>query len=590
MKPTRTLNTMNWKFIAFGFLASGWILSGCTPERSGATGWAYNDTANGGFERRPYGEQETAPGLVFIEGGTFTMGQIEDDLTSNWDNIPRRVTVPSFYLDETEVTNSFWLEYLHWLNRVYGDTYREVVLRALPDTLVWREKLAFNEPYVDYYLRHPAYQDYPVVGVSWNQANDFCKWRTDRVNEQLLVREGLIAHSPEAQIDEEFFTTDTYLAGQYTPETVTEGLTDLRPGSSGARNVRFEDGLFQPAYRLPTEAEWEYAALGLIGNSYAELISDRRTYPWDGHYTRDDDSRGRNYGGMNANFVRGRGDYMGVAGSLNDGAAATAPVYEFMPNDYGLYNMAGNVNEWVMDVYRPYNSVDAEEFRPFRGNVYQTTQRNAEGELADKYDFVVYDIAELESDLTAYEKAARINFTKEEENLVSNIFTAIEAAKEEIKLKRLEEGQEQISEAKELVTDSDELIAADLLDLFVRNVEASPGELRYRDVTVEESLGRDNYRKADNIDHLDGDFESSIRYSDPDFQSPGKKNETMYGYGKTSLINNRARVYKGGGWNDRSYWLSPGTRRFLDEDNASAAIGFRCAMDRVGSQTLNAPR
>ena len=56
----------------------------------------------------------------------------------------------------------------------------------------------------------------------------------------------------------------------------------------------------------------------------------------------------------------------------------------------------------------------------------------------------------------------------------------------------------------------------------------------------------------------------------------------MYGYGKTSLINNRARVYKGGGWNDRSYWLSPGTRRFLDEDNASAAIGFRCAMDRVG--------
>ena len=64
----------------------------------------------------------------------------------------------------------------------------------------------------------------------------------------------------------------------------------------------------------------------------------------------------------------------------------------------------------------------------------------------------------------------------------------------------------------------------------------------------------------------------------------------MYGYGKTSLINNRARVYKGGGWNDRSYWLSPGTRRFLDEDNASAAIGFRCAMDRLGSQTLNAPR
>lgn len=581
---------MNWKFIALGFFATTLSFTSCAPERSGATGWAYNDTSNGGFERRPYLGQETAPGLVFIEGGTFTMGQVEDDLTTNWDNIPRRVTVPSFYMDETEVTNSFWLEYVYWLNRVYGETYREVVIRALPDTLVWREKLSFNEPYVDYYLRHPAYQDYPVVGVSWNQANDFCKWRTDRVNEQLLVREGLIAHNPEAQIDEEFFTTEAYLAGQYTPENVTEGLTDYRPGSSGARNVRFEDGLFQPAYRLPTEAEWEFAALGLIGNSYAELISDRRTYPWDGHYTRNDNSREREYGGMNANFARGRGDYMGVAGSLNDGAAATANVYQFAPNDYGLYNMAGNVNEWVMDVYRPYNTVDVEEFRPFRGNVYQTVQRNAEGVLADKYDFVVYDISALEADLKAYEKAAMKNFTDEEANLVANIFNAIEAAKEEIKVKRIEEGQEQIAEAKELVIDSEEMVAPDLLDLFVRNVASAPGELRYRDVTVEESLGRDNYRQANNIDYLDGDFNSSIRYSENDLQSTGNAEDLMYGYGSTSLINNRSRVYKGGGWNDRSYWLSPGTRRFLDEDKASAAIGFRCAMDRLGSQTLNSPR
>ena len=590
MKPTRTLNTMNWKFIALGFFASTLSFTSCTPERSGATGWAYNETSNGGFERRPYLGQETAPGLVFIEGGTFTMGQVEDDLTSNWDNIPRRVTVPSFYMDEVEVTNSFWLEYVYWLNRVYGETYREVVMRALPYTLVWREKLSFNEPYVDYYLRHPAYQYYPVVGVSWNQAKDFCKWRTDRVNEQLLVREGLVAHNPEAQIDEEFFTTEAYLSGQYTPENVTEGLTDYRPGSSGARNVRFEDGLFQPAYRLPTEAEWEYAALGLIGNSYAELISDRRTYPWDGHYTRNDNYRSREYGGMNANFARGRGDYMGVAGSLNDGAAATANVYQYAPNDYGLYNMAGNVNEWVMDVYRPYNTVDVEEFRPFRGNVYQTAQRNAEGVMADKYDFVVYDIAALESDLKAYEKAAMKNFTDEEQNLVSNIFNAIEAAKEEIKVKRLEEGQEQIAEAKELVVDSEEMIAPDLLDLFVRNVDASPGEMRYRNVTVEESLGRDNYRQADNIDYLDGDFNSSIRYSEDELQSTGKTGDLMYGYGSTSLINNRSRVYKGGGWNDRSYWLSPGTRRFMDEDKASAAIGFRCAMDRLGSQSLNSPR
>lgn len=587
MKPIGTLHNMNWKLSAIAFFAISAVLSSCTGERSGATGWAYNDSSNGGFEKRPYFGQETAPGLVFIEGGSFTMGQVEDDLTMNWDNIPRRVTVSSFYMDETEVTNSFWLEYIYWLERVYGSSYPEVVRRALPDTLVWREKLAYNEPFVNYYLRHPAYQDYPVVGVSWNQANDFCKWRTDRVNEQLLVREGLIAHNPDAQLDEDHFTTEAYLNGQYQGEPVAEGLSDLRPGSSGYRNVRFEDGLFQPSYRLPTEAEWEFAALGLIGNSYAELISDRRTYPWDGHYTRNDNSRERSYGQMNANFARGRGDYMGVAGNLNDGASSTAPVYEYAPNDYGLYNMAGNVNEWVMDVYRPYNSVDAEEFRPFRGNVYQTVQKNSEGVVADKYDYVVFDIDALEKDLREYEKSASKNFTSEEQNLMDNIFTLIETAKEERKAKRVDEAHEQIAEAKELVLDSEELIAPDVLNLITRNVVATPGDLRYRDVTVEESLGRDNYRRADNIDYRDGDFESSIYYNDASFEN---REERMYGYSQTTLINNRSRVYKGGGWNDRSYWLSPGTRRYLDEDKASAAIGFRCAMDRMGSQSLNAPR
>ena len=66
---------------------------------------------NGGLERTPYFEQETGPGLIFVEGGTFTMGQVDDDLNYAWDNIPLRTSVSSFYLDETEVTNQFWLEY-----------------------------------------------------------------------------------------------------------------------------------------------------------------------------------------------------------------------------------------------------------------------------------------------------------------------------------------------------------------------------------------------------------------------------------------------------------------------------------------------
>ena len=67
-------------------------------------------------------------------------------------------------------------------------SYPEVYNKALPDTLVWRDKLGYNEPFVTHYLRHPAYKNYPVVGVSWIQANDYCIWRTDRVNERILNR------------------------------------------------------------------------------------------------------------------------------------------------------------------------------------------------------------------------------------------------------------------------------------------------------------------------------------------------------------------------------------------------------------------
>ena len=176
-------------------------------------GWNYNDPKNGGFQKAPFEEQETGPNLVLIEGGTFTMGRIEQDVLYDWNNVPRRATVSSFYMDETEMTNHHWLEYLYWLDRVFGLDYPEVVKKALPDTLVWRSKVAYNEPYVEYYLRHPAYRDYPVVGVDWLQANDFCSWRSDRVNEFILIREGILEHYVN-QIGEDNFNTDCILYGE----------------------------------------------------------------------------------------------------------------------------------------------------------------------------------------------------------------------------------------------------------------------------------------------------------------------------------------------------------------------------------------
>jgi hypothetical protein len=137
-------------------------------------------------------------------------------------------------------------------------------------------------------------------------------------------------------------------------------------------------------------------------------------------------------------------------------------------------------------------------------------------------------------------------------------------------------------------------------------VTTTKGSQRWRDVTVEENVGRVNYRKDDYIDYLDGDIESSIYYNNTSRKNDinsGVRDPKLVMYqsehenftlenqqinaGKsgwpTTLISDKSRVYKGGSWADRAYWLSAGNRRFLDEDKSSATIGFRCAMDRVGS-------
>jgi gliding motility-associated lipoprotein GldJ len=528
-------------FKAMGLASAAVILlASCGAERSPVTGWAYNTPENGGFEKVPYEEQETGPGLVLVEGGTYTMGRTETDVTYDWNNIPRRVTVSSFYLDETEVTNFSYLEYLYWTNRVFGPTYPEVCMKALPDTLVWREKLAYNEPYVDYYLRHPAYRDYPVVGVSWLQANDFCTWRTDRVNEFILIREGLLDHVPNPS-DQDYFSTEAYMAKKWQGQ-LKQKLPSFDE-QTPERDVRMEDGIFLPNYRLPTEAEWEYAAYGLIGNTIGERITDRRIYAWNGHGVRNPDEK--YIGQMLANFVRGAGDYMGTAGFLNDNADVTAPVYSFWPNDYGLYHMAGNVSEWVMDIYRPLTSVDANEFRPFRGNIFKT-------QLKDTTDGTILTNTEAVYKDTIDHKMKKVNPPQPRGTS---------------------------GETTELPDTS----------YSSRVVTSVPGRVMWRDVTIakpEDKLDeRRNYKTSDYRDYLDGDVNSSIYYQEGEDAYTDKSGKLMYEYAKTSLVNNWSRVYKGGSWRDRAYWMNPGSRRFLDEKLATAYIGFRCAMTRVGSPT-----
>ena len=223
------------------------LLGACQKESSRSTGWEYNNPKNGGFEVPEYAGQVTGPGLVFIEGGTTTLGLTQDDVLYDWNNQPRRVTVASFYLDETEVRNLDYLEYLYWLSRVYGNDYPGVYRKALPDTLVWRERLAYNEPLVEYYFRHPAYRTYPVVGVTWRQATDYCNWRTDRVNEMLLIKKGILSMDP-SQKNENNFNTEAYLASQY-EGLVDRPLPDLNPERN--RDTKSQDGRWHHASEIP---------------------------------------------------------------------------------------------------------------------------------------------------------------------------------------------------------------------------------------------------------------------------------------------------------------------------------------------------
>ena len=574
----------------------------------------YNDPKSGGFEYHPYAGQETGPGLVFVQGGAFKMGQTTDDVMYDWDNKRRTVTVSSFYMDETEVSNAHYREYLHWLARVHGDERIEIVNRAKPDTAAWRRKLGYNENYVKYYFRHPAYQDYPVVGVSWLQATDYCKWRTDRVNEYILIREGVLEQKP-ASASIQYFTTDAYY--QY-PGNLDGNFVNLVPDLSVApeegqgrrfgnrsddaaantRHVRIEDGLLLPEYRLPTEAEWEYAALGLIGATEAgkDFQNSGRIYPWDGTSTRESELRRASFlrngenvsmsrGDFKANFMRGSGDMMGIAaGPLNDGADITAPVTAFMPNDYGLYNMAGNVSEWVMDVYRPLNSMDMEAFRSFRGNQFQTLETDAAGAPLVQYEYTEYDLKLLRKELESFKKAyldsSKTTATASEKEFFARVMASVGQTETLCKEKRFDDAwsglEEFVEEMRDAAEDETNTIIPIVLNYFSRNVTGVPGQVRFRDVRVEENLTRDNYKESNYIGYLDGDSLSGTYQGE--FTNP-----TLVIYNKEStLISDRTRVYKGGGWDDRMHYLSPGTRRYLDESKSSASIGFRCAMDRLG--------
>lgn len=525
------------------------LVTGCNNSRdyksnSRATGWDLSGRDGGVSYKTDYEEQEPGPGLLFVEGGTFTMGRVQDDVMHDWNNTPTQQHVQSFYIDETEVTNVMYLEYLDWLKQVFPpseERYKNIYTGALPDTLVWRNPLGFNENMVNNYLRHPAFHNYPVVGVNWIQATEFSQWRTDRVNEKRLSDKGYtVRDAYKTSNSDNVFSTETYLNAPNQVyggnDSITRGgkETDRRlrnnPDSTNVY-VQRKDGELLPAYRLPTEAEWEYAALGQSSLRDYNSYRGRKKYPWDGQYTRSGDRK--TIGDQRANFKQGQGDYGGIAGWSDDGADITSEVKSYDPNDYGLYDMAGNVSEWVADVYRPRVDNEYNDFNYFRGNVYTKNAITEEGKVKVlTADEVVYDT---------------------------------------------------LSNGK----------------IIARN---TPGEIAQVPIGEEETYLRTQFSISDNINYRDGD-KSSSRYYDK--RGSNGKEENMYNSpdnnvtlkdgqidrrydgssSRTTLIDDNVRVYKGGSWRDREYWLDPAQRRYFPQDMATDDIGFRNAMSKVGSKS-----
>ena len=362
------MREMNLKIIsALGFAALTLVLGSCGLKTRGGE-------LTGVPGRKPWYHPQPY-GTIYVPPGSFHMGADDQDIANSSVARPKQVTVQAFYMDETEITNNEYRQYVYWVRDSMvadklGDPYKvtddagndhidwdevkkidytdqnvidgisslmyqkddrisnipymdwrkiryrykrfdlhkaadiqnkliyekdpndprikrknfihEENIAAYPDTLTFIRDFtySYNDPMAQTYFWHPGFDDYPVVGVSWKQANAFSWWRT------------------------------SYLNASY----MEAGDPEVNP------------------FRLPTEAEWEYAARG--GRRFSQ-------FPWGGPYTRN------SHGCFLCNFKPLRGNY------IEDGGFYPVKATAYFPNDYGLYNMAGNVAEWTSSAYDP---------------------------------------------------------------------------------------------------------------------------------------------------------------------------------------------------------------------------------------------
>lgn len=299
------------------------VLGGCSlfGGRGGRNGEVTGSTD------RPKWDNPEPFGMVLIPPGSFHMGQNDQDVNYSQIAQNRQITISAFWMDDGEITNNEYRQFVEasvtpdgavgeeayldsikpHMKRMYGYEVLDPAYKKLiyPDTLVWVRDFAYsyNEPMVENYFWHPAFDDYPVVGVNWYAAQAFAYWRTMKYN--------------------------TFRDENERPRL--------------------------PRFRLPSEAEWEYAARG----GY-----EHKLYPWEGLYLRNAK------GCFLANFKNQRGDYIG------DNFSYTAPSKAYFPNDYGLYDMSGNAAEWCEDDFEETAYTYTFDLNPvYRGDPKKTLYR-----------------------------------------------------------------------------------------------------------------------------------------------------------------------------------------------------------------------
>ena len=523
------------KFISLLALGATFLLTSCggggnvksgggTKKFTSKTGWKPNDTKGWFFtgkKQKPKGW----PGMVYVDGGTFTMGLVKDDVMHDWNNTPRRMQVSAFFIGETEITNYEYREYVTWLKFVFppsDQSFKNIYTGALPDTLVWNNKLSRND-YAETYFRAPEYDYYPVVGVSWQQAARYCDWLTDRANEVELMKQGIINKNDYYSNDSfnqgaNAFNLDKYKANDPELEAYLNKQRQHQKSGIKTSNARIQaanrnaTANLVTKFRLPTEVEWEYAALGLQKNrEYNNYLGKKP------EIEKLRGTKGKNRGMYLENFKQGRGDYSGVGGWNNDGSPTTADVRQYPSNDLGIYGMYGNVAEWTADVYRPIIDEEASDFNYYRGNMPQQTVKNADG---------------------TYKKVDP----------------------KDMKFERLADGREIYkglpgTYERKTVEDQRNYRDGD----FMSSLEAGYGK------EVDSSMAEYNMYNSPKTQFIVDDKGRVILQKD---NKP-----------RTTKVSNTVRVVKGGSWMDTAYWLDPGQRRFKEESKSFGWIGFRVAQD-----------